>query len=253
MRNRIEGIRSGGWLSIAAGSLLIAGCLTAPAGRIDVPTDILRGRGPNESGSARSRYVVRMTDGDQDWEFQLPEIATAYEVRIPLRGKAGQNGIPVDQATLTAADKEIVGQREVDARLRAEGPPPGDQGDNYLAPDGMGPNGEGTEGARPAGLRTGRPNPGGAPAGPAATPRSSYLLTLAKVKDLYRSRNYEIALVELVALEREYPNDERIMSMKGSLYEKLGRRQLARESWEAVLSINPYNLQVAEALQRLGK
>jgi Flp pilus assembly protein TadD len=86
-----------------------------------------------------------------------------------------------------------------------------------------------------------------------ATPRSSYLLTLAKVKDLYRTRNYEIALVELVALEREYPNDERIMSMKGSLYEKVGRRQLARESWEAVLAINPYNLQVAEALQRLGK
>ena len=73
------------------------------------------------------------------------------------------------------------------------------------------------------------------------------------MKDLYRTRNYEIALVELVALEREYPNDERIMSMKGSLYEKLGRRQLARESWEAVLGINPYNLQVAEALQRLGK
>ncbi len=67
-----------------------------------------------------------MTDGDQDWEFQLPEIATAYEVRIPLRGKAGQSGgIAVDQATLTAADKEIVGQREVDARLRADEPPPG--------------------------------------------------------------------------------------------------------------------------------
>jgi tetratricopeptide (TPR) repeat protein len=245
MRNRIEMTRSGGWLTVAAGSLLVAGCLTAPAGRIDVPTDILRGRGPNESGSTRNRYVVRMTDGDQDWEFQLPEIATAYEVRIPLRGKAGQNGgIPVDQATLTAADKEIVGQREVDARLRAEEPRPGDNG----APDS-----EGGEGVRPAGLRTGRPNPGAAPAGPVATPRSSYLLTLAKVKDLYRSRNYEIALVELVALEREYPNDERIMSMKGSLYEKLGRRQLARESWEAVLAINPYNLQVAEALQRLGK
>jgi len=86
-----------------------------------------------------------------------------------------------------------------------------------------------------------------------ATPKASYLLTLAKVKDLYRTRNYEIALVELVALEKQYPNDERIMSMKGSLYEKVGRRQLAREAWEAVLALNPYNLQVAEALQRLGK
>ena len=248
MRNQIQGNRSGGWLAVAAGGLLIAGCLTAPAGRIDVPTDLMRGRGPNEGGSARNRYVVRMTDGDQDWEFQLPEIATAYEVRIPLRGKAGQNGgIAVDQATLTAADKEIVGQREVDARLRADEPPP--NGADSAGDEG----GEPRDGVRPAGLRTGRANPGAAPAGPAPTPRSSYLLTLAKVKDLYRSRNYEIALVELVALEREYPNDERIMSMKGSLYEKLGRRQLARESWEAVLSINPYNLQVAEALQRLGK
>jgi tetratricopeptide (TPR) repeat protein len=235
------------WLAVAGGGVLAAGCLTGPAGHIDVPSDVLRGRGPNESGSARSRYVVRMTDGDQDWEFQLPEIATAYEVRIPLRGKAGQNGIPVDQATLTAADKEIVGQREVDARLRADEGPPG-------GPDGAGEGGEPREGVRPAGLRTGgKPGAGPAPEGAAPTPRSSYLLTLAKVKDLYRSRNYEIALVELVALEREYPNDERIMSMKGSLYEKLGRRQLARESWEAVLSINPYNLQVAEALQRLGK
>ena len=231
MRNRIEGIRSGGWLAIAAGSLLIAGCVTAPAGRIDVPTDLLRGRGPNESGSARNRYVVRMTDGDQDWEFQLPEIATAYEVRIPLRGmQQGGGGVPVDNPTVTAADKEIVGQREVDARLRADEAPPG-------GPDGAG-EGEEREGVRPAGLRTGR-KPGIAPDGAAAAPHSSYLLTLAKVKDLYRSRNYEIALVELVALEREYPNDERIMSMKGSLYEKLGRRQLARESWDAVLSINP--------------
>jgi hypothetical protein len=253
MRNRSKTIRFGGWLAVAAGGVLAAGCLTAPAGRIDVPSDIMRGHGPGETGSARNRYVVRMTDGDQDWEFQLPEIATAYEVRIPLRGKPGQNGgIPVDQATLTAADKEIVGQREVDARLRAdELPPAGAQGSD--GDSGGEGGGDPREGVRPAGLRTGKRAPGAAPAGPAPTPRSSYLLTLAKVKDLYRSRNYEIALVELVALEREYPNDERIMSMKGSLYEKVGRRQLARESWEAVLAINPYNLQVAEALQRLGK
>jgi len=219
------------------------GCLSAPAGRIDVPSDLLRT--PGDGNSGRGRYTVRVTDGDKDWTFTIPEIATAYEVRIPLRG--GENtpagGIAVDQPVLTAADKEIVGQREVDARLRAEEPPPGD------------PAGPASDGDGEAGPRAPRPRaPKGTPTSTTGnTPKASYLLTLAKVKDLYRTRNYEIALVELVALEKQYPNDERIMSMKGSLYEKVGRRQLAREAWEAVLALNPYNLQVAEALQRLGK
>jgi hypothetical protein len=248
MRNRSETTRIAGWLALAllAGSVSTTGCLTGPAGRIDVPSDILRPTG--ETNGRRGRYLVRMTNGDQDWQLEIPEIASAYEVRIPLRGAPGPNpGIVVDQERLTAADKEIVGQREIDARVRAEAPPPSDIDG---APEA---SGEGREGVRPAGLRGSGERAPAASDGPAPTPRASYLLTLAKVKDLYRSRNYEIALVELVALEREYPNDERILSMKGSLYEKLGRRQLARESWEAVLAINPYNLQVAEALQRLGK
>ena len=83
--------------------------------------------------------------------------------------------------------------------------------------------------------------------------RASYLLTLAKVKDLYRNRHYELALVELVELERQYPNDEHILSMKGSLHERLGNKGLAREAWQQVLTLNPFNLAVLEALQRLGK
>ena len=224
-----------GWALLAAA--LGAGCLTAPAGRIDPPSEILRGRGDGNNG--RGRYTVTMTDGDQNWEVTIPEIGTAYEVSIPLKGRGnGPGGVVVDQPVLTAADKEIVGQRQIDARARSEEPPPDGA---QLADDSGGP-------ARPARPRAGAP----VPAGP-VTPKASYLLTLAKVKDLYRTRNYELALVELVALEREYPEDERIMSMKGSLYEKLGRRQLAREAWEGVLALNPYNLQVAEALQRLGK
>jgi hypothetical protein len=222
-----------------AGAAASAGCLVPPAGRIDVPPDVLRGPNRGEAGASRSRYVVRMTDGDQDWEFQLPEIATAYEVRVPLRGKPG-GPLGVDQAPATAADKEIIGGREADDRAR-----------NDDAADGAG--GEASDEERASG-RPPRLRPAASSgSGPAAGPRASYLLTLAKVKELYRTRNYEVALVELVALEREYPSDERILSMKGSLYEKVGKKRLAREAWEAVLAINPYNLQVAEALQRLGK
>ncbi len=73
------------------------------------------------------------------------------------------------------------------------------------------------------------------------------------MKELYRTRHYELGLVELVELEKQYPDDEHILSMKGSLYERLGNKALAREAWQQALRINPYNLAVLEALQRLGK
>ena len=83
--------------------------------------------------------------------------------------------------------------------------------------------------------------------------KASYLMTLARVKELYRTRQYELALVELAELDRQYPEDEHILSMKGSLYDRLGNKNLAREAWQQTLRINPYNLAVLEALQRLGK
>jgi len=209
------------------------GCLNGPAGQINVPSDVVRGPAYGPEGQPpRSRYVVRMTDGDQDWELQLPEIATAYEVRIPLRGRPGLPGGAggAELASVTAADKEIARAHEAEENARADSQV-GDEGDE-----------EGKKATRAV-----------RQLGPTPSPRSSYLLTLAKVKELYKTRNYEVALVELTSLERDYPNDERILSMKGSLYEKLGKKQLARDTWQTVLSINPYNLQVVEALQRLGK
>ena len=214
-----------------------AGCLNPPTGQLNVPSDVVRGGGYSPEGQPpRSRYVVRMTDGDQDWELQLPEIATAYEVRIPLRGRPGLPGGGAELAGVTPADKEIARQHDIEEQSRADSEVPGGEGSDAQG-------GEEAKRARPA------PRPGG----PGASPRSSYLLTLAKVKELYKTRNYEVALVEISSLERDYPNDERILSMKGSLYEKLGKKQLARDTWQTVLSINPYNLQVVEALQRLGK
>ena len=85
--------------------------------------------------------------------------------------------------------------------------------------------------------------PGGEP--------QSYLSTLARVRSLYARRQYELALVELVALDRQYPDDERILEMKGTLYRKLGRDDEARRAWERVLALNPDNRGVARALEQL--
>ena len=80
---------------------------------------------------------------------------------------------------------------------------------------------------------------------------SSYLQTLARVRALYQRRQYELALVELVALDRQYPDDARILAMKGTLYKKLGRLDEARRAWERVLVIDPDNRAVARALEAL--
>jgi tetratricopeptide (TPR) repeat protein len=238
---------------LIAMSFAVAGAascaLTRPVpADVRVPPELLRASPYTAGGEpARSRYVVRMTDGQHDWEIQLPEIATAYEVKVPMAGTR----LPVspELAGATAADREILEEREAARRAGLEaGAPSGKRDDD--ASD------EGGEGVREAKIKTGgaavqkarAPEP---PAPGAAKP--SYLLTLAKVKELYRTRKYELALVELGELERQYPDDERILSMKGSLYERLGNKNLAREAWQQALTLNPFNLAVLEALQRLGK
>jgi tetratricopeptide (TPR) repeat protein len=227
---------------------MAAGCASERvAADVRVPPELLRGSPYAAGGTpARSRYVVRMTDGQRDWEIQLPEIATAYEVKVPLTGAPGGR-MAVDMATMTAADREILAQNEAARR----------DSTSQLAPD-EDDQGDDKDSAKASGKK---PRPGASPAAKAAaaapgqppSARPSYLLTLERVKELYRTRHYELGLVELVELEKQYPEDEHILSMKGSLYERLGNKTLAREAWQQVLRLNPYNLAVLEALQRLGK
>ena len=227
---------------------------------VRVPPELLRGSPYTAAGEPpRTRYVVRMTDGQRDWEIQLPEIATAYEVKVPLSGKPA-GGMGIDMATMTAADREILAEREAAARASASESAEGEEGGEGSPEGGKRPATRGRRAAADddenggAKTRPGR-KPGEAQAAPVKAPsaRSSYLLTLAKVKELYRTRHYELALVELVELEKQYPNDEHILSMKGSLHERLGNKNLARDAWQEALTLNPFNLAVLEALQRLGK
>ena len=74
-------------IGLLAASALPAACtLTRPIpADVRVPPELMRGAGYTTGGEPmRTRYVVRMTDGQRDWEIQLPEIATAYEVKVPL-------------------------------------------------------------------------------------------------------------------------------------------------------------------------
>ena len=56
----------------------------------------------------RSRYVLRMTDGDRDWEVEFPEVASGYEIRIPLQGEPNILGAKAQGTPLTAAELEMI-------------------------------------------------------------------------------------------------------------------------------------------------
>jgi hypothetical protein len=243
-RNLVGAVAVAGAFALAG---TIAGCSTGGAVPADVrvPPDLLRGSPYTAGGEVgRTRYVVRMTDGQRDWEIQLPEYGTAYQVTVPLTGKPGSAVADLEGAT--EADREIIAENQAQQRARTDAAPgPDDAIDETDKPRGLTPARApvGKGGQRPAPISAGASEPA----------KSSYLLTLAKVKDLYRTRHYELGLVEIVKLEQQYPDDEHILSMKGSLYERLGNKNLAREAWQEALRLNPFNLAVLEALQRLGK
>lgn len=86
---------------------------------------------------------------------------------------------------------------------------------------------------------------------PKQVPAKSYLGTLAKIGEMYAAHHYELALIEVVDLEQQYPKDARLAAMKGSLFQRLGKIELAREAWKKALELDPSDTTVAEALRGL--
>ncbi len=206
-------------IALAALLLSAVGCASGKR-TIHIPESVV----PNPATRERVRsavepYVIKMSDGRRTWQIEIP----AYDAT-----GAFQAVIPLDLASTAAPP--VAPPTEADREVKASTPP---------APETAG------------GPLTGS-GPAEAPgAAPRATPGRSYLATLARVNELFRRRQYELALIDLVALDREYPDDERILEMKGTLYWKLGRRDLARDAWERVLALNPDNTAVAQALESL--
>jgi tetratricopeptide (TPR) repeat protein len=169
------------------------------------------------------RYVLRLAEHNRVWELELPESAGGYEMRIPLDG-------PLESPT--AADTEMFAS--------APDPSPASKPASDGKPEGVA--------KAPAGAKADVAAKANAAA--KVLPKS-YLGTLAKVREMYASRRYELALVELVDLEFSHPKDARLQAMKGSVYLKLGKAQLARESWQKALALDPEDAAVAEALRTL--
>jgi tetratricopeptide (TPR) repeat protein len=230
-----------------------------------------------------------MSNGEQTWEVEFPSAATGYEMHIPLSERKAQS--PSDQLqwsseNLTAADRELIEEmRRQNPQMReegifvngesasgpdsdqsgggdGEGTSAGEQGGGSSDSAGSGDNQDGSDQPAPRlEKRGGSGQAGGNESGSSSekskkkgsTYKPSYLLGIQEVRDLYSRGNYELAMVRLKKLEEAYPGDVKLLTMKGTLWMKLGRASLARKAWEQVLQIDPDNQQVIQALQRLER
>lgn len=79
---------------------------------------------------------------------------------------------------------------------------------------------------------------------------SSYLGSLDRVKQLYKLRRFEAALIEVDTMLRLYPTDPRLYEMRGTLLSRLGYEELAFKSWQQSLELKPSNLALRQYLEK---
>ncbi len=78
----------------------------------------------------------------------------------------------------------------------------------------------------------------------------SYLAGLDRVKQLFRSTRFEAALLETDEMLRMYPTDPKIYEMRGTLFDRIGKQELALRSWEQALKLDPQNLSLKKFIER---
>jgi hypothetical protein len=78
----------------------------------------------------------------------------------------------------------------------------------------------------------------------------SYLASLDHVKQLYRSARFEAALLEIDEMLRLYQTDPKLHEMRGTLLDRLGRRELALKSWNQALRFDPANESLKRFVER---
>ncbi|MBI2712299.1 MAG: hypothetical protein HYX41_05500 [Bdellovibrio sp.] len=78
----------------------------------------------------------------------------------------------------------------------------------------------------------------------------SYLAGLDRIKQLFRLSRYEAALLETDEMLKLYQTDAKLHEMRGTLLDRMGRRELALKSWNQALRFDPTNAGLRRFIQR---
>jgi Flp pilus assembly protein TadD len=81
----------------------------------------------------------------------------------------------------------------------------------------------------------------------------SYLGAVDRIKLLFREGRFEASLLEAEELLKVYPMDSRLHEMRGTLLDRLGYADLARQSWRQSLKLKPGNEALRRFLENRGE
>jgi hypothetical protein len=178
--------------------------------------------GPGES------FVIKSAVGDKEYSIEIPGAANDYDVQVPiadigvtdpdvLSGKKSK-----DTPNPVSTDREMLANMPRIDREHAT--------DTALVDSAFGV---------------------GSADGPKQAP--SYTLGLAKIKELFKRRQYELALVEVNSLLTFYANSPQLNKMKGTLLLRMHNQPLAEKAWIRALELDPDDRQLRAALDRLQR
>ncbi len=167
------------------------------------------------------RFVIRSVRGGAEYIVEIPHGADDYDISIPM------TSLPVDEGKVKVQNPQLT-DRELLSTM--PGPSQDQERDRSMLEDAMGV---------------------GSPDGPEQGP--SYSLGLAKLMQLYKTRDYEYALIEVNQLLSYYPNAARLYKMKGTILLKTGDLQLAEKAWLRASELDPTDRAIQKGIERLRK
>ncbi len=80
----------------------------------------------------------------------------------------------------------------------------------------------------------------------------SYLAGIDHIKQLFRETRFEAALLATDELLKSYPTDPKLHEMRGTLFDRLGQKELAIRAWKQSLELHPKNTKLKRFLQLHG-
>jgi tetratricopeptide (TPR) repeat protein len=181
---------------------------------------------------AKDNIVLRTKKGDRSVEVELPNRA----------GELSDLVVPMSPA-FKEAGRGPAGDGTLDNHYQERRPSISDRELTSGLPQGLAED-EGRRREVETGLGV-IPSEDSAPAAD-----QSYLAGLDHVKQLYRLARYEAAMLELDEMLRAYPTDPRLYEMRGTLFDRLGRPDLALKSWQQSLRYDPQNPSLQRFVER---
>lgn len=176
--------------------------------------------------------ILRSTKGDRSVEVQIPaDPSQRGDIAIPM--SPGFKNLPKEsQEYLENGDTD---SDSADYPYKNHSPTLSDrQIANTQAPISLEDEGRAREIERDLYLKTSDDSM-------ATDKTTSYLARVDHIKQLYHRTRFEAALLESDELLREYPYDSKIYEMRGTLLDRLGRRDLAVKAWNQALRLDSKN------------